>query len=271
MNMKGLSIIVLCFAASIAGPFVMSEDPAAPTAPATPAASAAACPFCLTPFRNNDDFCTRCGRLARLTSTSAEHRFWGDAVYVEFARFGDMPKLQAQFAAEGLIRESVTFNSGDRVEWSKGKKGLVIEGKVGGSDIRKEDTYKAEMTEKLDDENRVIQRSVWAKRNGDPDTHLYRVLDYKYTSDGLLDRIAFSTKVYLGASDWEKRPAAWIRHSGGEIVMVREAGTLRAIETRVRTFKRSLRGEPELGEEKTMRETVVRSGDRVDAIVPAAP
>jgi hypothetical protein len=242
-----------------------------PQVPPLPTASAAACPFCLTPFRNNDDFCGRCGRLARLTSTSAEHRFWGDAVYAEFARFGDMPRLEAQLAADGLVSERVTFNSGDRIEMTRKKKGVFIEGKVGGSAARKEDSYKAEMTEKWDAEGRLIQKSVWAKRNGDPDMYIYRVVDYKCSPDGLLDRIAFTTKVYLGASDWEKRPAAWMRHSGGEIVMVREGGTLRAIETRVRTFKRSLRGEPELGDERTMKETVVRSGDLVDAVVPAEP
>jgi hypothetical protein len=206
-----------------------------------------------------------------LTSTGAEHRFWGDAVYAEFARFGDVPKLEAQFSAEGLIDERVTFTSGDRIEMSKGKKNVVIKGKVGGSAVRKEDSYRAEMTEKLDGSSRLIQRSVWAKRTGDPDVYTYRVVDYKYSADGLLDRIAFTTKVYLGSSDWEKRPAGWIRHSAGEIVMVRDAGVLRAIETKVRIFKRSLRGEQELGEEKTMRETVVRSGGLVDAVVAAAP
>jgi hypothetical protein len=243
-----------------------SEMPQAAEAPA--AAPGTVCPFCRTAL-GSDDFCARCGRLARLTSTGAEHRFWGDAVYAEFARFGDIPKLEAQFSAEGLIDEVVTFGSGDRIELSKGKKNVVIKGKVGGSAVRKEDSYKAEMTEKLDESSRLIQRSVWAKRNGDPDVYTYRVVDYKYSADGLLDRIAFTTKAYLGSSDWEKRPAGWIRHSGGEIVMVREAGTLRAIETRVRAFKRSLRGEPELGEEKTIKETVLRSGGLVDAVVPA--
>ena len=71
-------------------------------------------------------------------------------------------------------------------------------------------------------------------------------------------------------SKGKKRPAAWIRHSAGEIVMVCMAGTLRTIETRVRTFSRWLRGEPELGEEKTMKETVLRCGDLFDAVVPAA-
>jgi hypothetical protein len=244
------------------------EMPKAVEAPPTVAGTV--CPFCRTAF-GSDDFCTRCGRLARLTSTAADHRFWGDAVYAEFARLGDIPKLEAQFSAEGLISELVTFGSGDRVEMSLGKKGVVIKGKVGGSAVRKEDSYKAEMSEKRDDGGRLIQRSVWSKRNGDPDVYSYRVVDYKYSTDGLLDRIAFATRAYLGSSDWEKRPAGWIRHSGGEIVMVREAGMLRAIETKVRVFKRSLRGEPELGEEKTMRETVVRSGGLVDAVVAAAP
>lgn len=242
-----------------------------PKAAESPALTAGTvCPFCRAVL-GSDDFCTRCARLARLTAPTVEHRFWGDAVYAEFARFGDIPKLEAELSPDGLVHELVKFSSGDRISLTKGKKGVVIEGKVGGSAVRKEDSYKAEMTEKLDDGGRMIQRSVWAKRNGDPDTYTYRVVDYKYTADGLLDRIAFETKAYLGRTDWEKRPAGWIRHSGGEIVMVREAGTLRTIETRVRVFKRSLRGEPELGEEKTLRETVVRSGGLVDAVVAAAP
>ena len=182
-------IVALALVVSIASPDVLSLDPPTNGEPAAPEISAATCPFCLTPFRTKDDFCSKCGRLARLTATSAKHRFWGDAVYADFARFGDLPKLEAELASDGLVREVVTFNSGSRIEMSKGKKGFVIAGKVSGSDISKEDSYSAKMTAKLDGEGRLIQRLIWAKRNGDPDTYLYRVVDYQYTPDGLLDQI----------------------------------------------------------------------------------
>ena len=268
------SVLALSLILSTTRPTVQSQEPRSPEAAAAAAAAATpttVCPFCQTSFRTKDEFCSRCGRLSRLTATSPEHRFWGDAFYAEFTRWTDRPKLEANLGAGGLVDETVTFESGDRLKLSKTKKGIVIEGRVGGSEVRKEDSYKATVSEKTDVEDRLIQRSVWAKRNGDPDTHLYRVIDYKYDADGLLDRIEFVTKIYLGASDWEKKPAAWIRNSGGEIVMTRDGGALRAVETKVRTYKRSLRGEPELGEEKTIREKVLRKGDLVDAIVPEDP
>jgi len=256
-------LLVVGFALALGlGGVVMSDEPAAPIA------AGVQCPFCRA-FLTNDDFCSRCGRLARLTGTTAEHRFWGDAVYVEFARFGNLPSLEATLTSAGLTGEVVTFASGDRFEMVKGKKNITVKGKMAGTSSRKEDSYSADLTETFDAEHRLKQRLVWAKRNGDPDTHLYRIVDYKYTPDGWLDRIAFATKIYLGASDWEKHPAAWIKYSSGEAVMIRDAGTLRGIETKVRMFKRSLRGEPELGEEKVVKETVVRVGDLVDAVVPA--
>ena len=221
------------------------------------------CAFCRAPI-SGADFCPRCGRLARIVSTSSEHRFWNDVPYVlAFPPQGNAPEIETEFSPQGLVHESVRYASGDRYEMKVEKKGPVISGKVGWLKGGKETDYSAEMEDGFDPDGHLVTRQVTGKLNGSPDMFLYRRLDYKYAG-GRLDRIEFTTSFYRGPSDWKKSPAAWLRHSAGEIELQRDGeGALIKIETTVRDGKRSLRGEPEYGERHLLVEFVVRDGGQV--------
>jgi hypothetical protein len=255
---------------SVPAPAAESAKPESP--PPAPAPAPAICPFCRSPLAGAD-FCRRCGRLAQVGPPSSEARFWADAPYVlAFPPQENAPEIRSEFTAQGLARESVRYPSGDRYDLKMAKNGAAIEGKVGWLKGGKETDYSAEMEDTLDDSQRLVSRQVTGKLKADPDMYLYRKLDYRYRKDGRLDRIEFSTSFYRGASDWRKSPAAWLRHSAGEIVLRRDdGGTLTQIETSIREGKRSLRGEPEYGEPRLRVELVTREADQVTGVSIAQP
>jgi len=244
------------------------SDPAlsAPT-PAPSAAPATICPFCRAPLAGAD-FCLHCGRLAPAGAASTQERFWVDAPYVlAFPPQENAPAIHSEFTAQGLARESVRYPSGDRYDLKVDKNGAAIEGRVGWLKGGMETDFSAEMQDTLDDSKRLVSRQVTGKLKGDPDVYLYRKLDYRYRKDGRLDRIEFTTSFYRGASDWRKSPAAWLRHSAGEIALRRDdSGGLTQIETTLREGKRSLRGEPEYGEPRLRVELVAREADQVTGV-----
>ena len=245
-----------------------SELPIKPEAANEAQATVSVCAFCRAPL-SSTDFCSHCGRLSRIVSTSSEHRFWADAPYVlAFPPLDNTPEIQSDFSENGLVHESVRYSSGDRYELKMEKKGPVVHGRVGWMQGGKETDYSADIEEVLDGSRRLSSRQVIGKVKADPDVYLYRKLDYRYSENGLLDRIEFKSWFYRGSSDWKKSPAAWLRHSAGEILMRRDStGVLTKIETTLQDGKRSLRGEPEYDEPHVHVELVTRNGDHVDRVM----
>jgi hypothetical protein len=239
----------------------------------TPEARAALtqCAFCRASL-SVDEFCPRCGRLARIVATTSDHRFWGDVNYTPGFPPGDNPpKITADISPEGLVKEAVSFPSGDRFELRPGKKHIAVDGKVGSSARAKEDAYSGEVQDTIGEGGRLVTREVLGELQGDPDLYLYRRLDYSYGQDNRLEHVEFKTWYYRGSSDWKKRPSGWVRHKVGDIRMVRDAGKLTSIETTVREGKRSLRGDLEYGDPRVFKETVTWSGDKVDRVSPSHP
>ena len=242
----------------------LAQEPPDTQAPQEDQAAVSLCAFCRTPIAGAD-FCPRCGRLARLVSTSSEHRFWADAPYVlTFPPLDIVPEIQSEFSPQGLAHETVRYPSGDRYELKMEKKGPAISGKVSWMKGGKETDYTAEMEDGYDAQQRLITRQIMGKLKASSDLYLYRKLDYAYTGNGRLQRIQFTTSFYGNSSDWKKSPAAWLRHSAGQIDLERDgAGALVRIETTIRDGKRSLRGEPEYAEPRLLVEFVVRDGDQI--------
>jgi hypothetical protein len=108
------------------------------------------------------------------------------------------------------------------------------------------------------DNGRLAVREVIGSAS---DKALYRKLEYGYDAEGRLSAIRFSNSLYADSSDYKKHPAAWQRHSRGEIAMVRDSGRLARIETTVRVGRRSLRGEPEYYAPTIFVEEIVRAAD----------
>jgi len=260
------AVLAVAFLASWAFP----EEPSTPEAVKEAQAAATVCPFCRAPLAGGD-FCPRCGRLSEIVSTSSEHRFWADVPYVlAFPPQGNVPEIRSELATQGLLRESVQYASGDRYDLRMEKNGPVINGRVGWMKGGKETAYAAEMQDTFDSSQRLASRQVMGRLKGNPETYLYRKLDYKHLEDGRLDRIQFVTSFYRGSSDWKRSPAAWLRHSAGEIVLRRDNnGVLTKIETRLREGKRSLRGEPEYGEPHLRVELVAREGNQITRVTQA--
>jgi len=244
------------------------EAPSEPT-PGAPAAEWN-CPFCTSP-NTGDDFCGRCGRLAFITDTSSAHRFWGDLSYIiAYPPLDAVPVINAETSPAGLVRELVQFPSGDRYELKSHRKGLLATGKVGNAGSNKEMAYSAEIIETLGEGDRLMARQVLGSVRGDPDLYLHRAFAYRYDTGGLLERIEFKAWFYRNSSDWKNRPSVWVRHNVGEILIRREDGRLSRIETTLREGKRSLRGEPEYGAQRTLSELVTRSNERIDRVERAA-
>jgi hypothetical protein len=266
-----LALVVTLFAGFVVSPASSQSPPEPPEATAA-TDSTLPCTFCRAPLPGTD-FCPRCGRFAPAGADSAGRRFWADAPYVlSFPPQENPPDIQSEVTTAGFVGESVRYASGDRYELKQKKDGAAITGRVGGMRGGHETDYTAEMQDTLDDIGRLASRQVTGHVNTDPDTYLYRKLDYVYGADGLLERIGFVTSFYRGSSDWRKSPAAWLRHAMGEIVLRRDGqGALTRIETTVREGRRSLRGEPEYAEPRLRVEVVTRNGDQVTGIAPAQP
>ena len=185
--------------------------------------------------------------------------------------FDDHPVSEATLAPAGLQRESVRYGSGDRFELTNDKKSVIVSGKVGSAGRSKEMKYTGKIQDTLTDGKRLATREVFAHGQGDPDLYLYRKLDYAYGADGRLERIEFKSWTYRGASDWKEKPSTWVRHNAGTIALRRENGLLSKIETTLREAGRSLRGELEYREPRSMTEQVVHDADKFDRVVRSTP
>jgi hypothetical protein len=257
-----------------------AEAQAAPAPPAAPADAPAAptpvpaalCPYCRAPLPAAD-VCPHCGRFSPGAPDTSVGRSWIDAPYVlTFPPLENPPEIQSVMEAGRWVGESVHYASGDRYDLKQRKEGAEIAGRVGGMKGGKETDYTATMRDTLDGAGRLATRQVNGRVEGDPDLYLCRKLEYHYRDDGRLERIEFVTSFYRGSSDWKKSPAAWLRHSVGEIVLLRDAdGTPTRIETAVREGRRSLRGEPEYAEPRHRAEIVARDGETITGITLAQP
>jgi hypothetical protein len=248
------------------------EQPSAPTdAPPAPA-PAALCPYCRAPLPAAD-FCAHCGRFSPGGPDASGRRFWADAPYVlTFPPLENPPEVRSETDGGRWVGESVRYASGDRYDLRQKKDDAEITGRVGGMQGGKESDFTAEMQDTFDAAGRLASRQVTGRVKNDSDLYLYRKLDYRYRGDGRLERIEFVTSFYRGSSDWRKSPAAWLRHSVGEIVLRRDGqGAPARIETTVREGRRSLRGEPEYAEPRLRVEVVTRDGDRITGIALAQP
>jgi hypothetical protein len=277
-----MATLTLALLAAVVAPPAASQEPPAPaespSAPSAPAESPAAptpaalCPYCRAPLPAAD-FCAHCGRFSPGGPDASGRRFWADAPYVlTFPPQENPPEIQSAMEGGRWVGESVRYASGDRYDLRQKKDGAGIAGRVGGMQGGKETDFSAEMHDTLDAAGRLASREVTGRVHNDPDLYLYRKLDYRYRDDGRLERIEFVTSFYRGASDWRKSPAAWLRHSVGEIVLRRDAaGAPARVETTVREGKRTLRGEPEYAEPRLRVEIVTRDGDLITGISLAQP
>ena len=245
-----------------------SEPPSAPAA----AAPAVSCPYCRSPLPAAD-FCAHCGRFSLAGPEDSVIRFWADAPYIlTFPPQENPPEIRSEMDSGRWVGESVRYASGDRYDLRLKKDGAEITGRVGGMQGGKETDFSAAMQDTFDTAGRLATREVTGRVKSESDLYLYRKLEYRYRDDGRLERIEFLTSFYRGSSDWRKSPAAWLRHSVGEIVLRRDAqGSTTRIETTVREGRRSLRGEPEYAEPRLRVEIVTRDGDRITGISRAQP
>lgn len=235
----------------------------------TPGQVAAACPYCRAP-RGEDEFCAHCGRLARTTKAPESVRFWGDAFYVvPFPPVNAEPVITAELADQGLVRETAVFSSGDRFTLSMKKNDARVQGRLGTGGGSGESHMEAAIHDSYF-EGRLTARVVEGSVSGKTKSYLYRKLEYGYGADGMLASIHFSTSTYARSSDWQKKPAAWLRHARGDILLIRDAGRLSRIQTTVSVGRRSLRGESEYADPAVTVEEVVRGADgSIERIVPS--
>jgi len=269
--MKGTLATAVLLLTAAAGLAQEAGPPAShPDAGAAGATGSITCPYCRG-SHDSDDFCPRCGRLSGMESTAAERRFWGDAPYVlAFPPRESPPSIAAELSENGLVKETVTYLSGDRYTMTMGKRGPEVEGRVNYGRTAQESDLRAKISDSIEDGG-LVAREIRGRISGDPDHYLYRKLDYVYSADGRLDAIRFGTWFYADESDRGKKPGAWLRHAMGEIVLVREESRLVRIETTYREGRRSLRGEPEYADPVVTVESVRRSASgAIDRLVPLA-
>jgi hypothetical protein len=272
--MSSLATAVLILSSLYAVPRLLALGFLPGTPSSAPAASASSqsagpCALCGSVLPGTD-FCPHCGRLSHLVEITPQRRSWIDAVYVvAYPPLESVPEIKASLSPSGLIAESVVFASGDHYDLNVEKKRITVRGKIGNAGRGREMGYSATLEDTFDDRDRIRTREVHGEIQGDPDLFLYRRLDYGFSPAGRLDRIDFRSWYYRGSSDWKKRPSAWVRHSIGEIVLVRESGEgpVIRIETSVREGGRSLRGETEYHEPQSLIETVTSTNGAVDRIV----
>lgn len=220
------------------------------------------CPFCLARL-GPSDLCDHCGRIARLIDPSSPHRFWADAPYIfPFPPFDGFPTVTARLGEAGLAGETVEFTSGDRFVLESTKKHTIVRGRIGVPGSSSESKFEGEMVDVLDAEGRLTGRQILGRVQGEPDYHVVRSIDY-VRSDGGIRTLRYRTSLYRKASDPEKRPASWARHSVGEILIGDER-----IEVRHREGRRGLRGEPEYASPRIMVWRIVRTGDLVSRVEP---
>lgn len=245
---------------------------AASTPAETAPAPASLCPYCRATLPAAD-FCSHCGRFSPDGPDQSGRRFWADVPYVlAFPPQENAPEVRSGIEGGRWVGESVRYASGDRYEMRLKKERAEIAGRVGGMKGGKESDFTAEMEDTFDAAGRLASRQVTGRVKNESDLYLYRKLEYRYRGDGRLERIEFVTSFYRTSSDWKKSPAAWLRHSVGEIVLRRDPlGAPDRIETTVREGRRSLRGEPEYAEPRLRVEMVTRDGPRITGIAPPQP
>ena len=215
---------------------VLPEEPSA-----EPEVSTSTCKFCGVEQHFAAYLCTHCGRLFRIDGLESDNRFWGDAFYIYgLPTITSRPQIVAETGPQGLLRETASFDLGDRYEYLLTDDGPVVSGTVRGP-TSKEAAYSATIADTHDESGRLITRAVHGRLNTKPKRFLYRRIDYRHEG-GRIEAAAVGSWVYAKANDWEKHPAEWIRHSKLDIRFEYVDDVLVRIHSQRRKGVRDLRG-----------------------------
>ena len=165
----------------------------------------------------------------------------------------------AEISDAGLVRETATFDLGDRYEYSVGEKGVAVSARVVGAQT-KEVGYEATFVDSHDELGHLDNRTVYGELKSKPKRHLYRRIDYGYDGDRI-DSVNAKSWIYSKPNDWDKRPGQWIRHRMTEVQFDYEDGELVRVRTEHRKGIRDLRGNADYAPPERFVEAVeVRSG-----------
>ncbi len=234
--------------------------PVLATAEVEPSQNEEICPFCRAQQQAEAYLCTNCGRLFRVESLDPGQRFWGDAFYIfDLPTNTARPELVAEVSEAGLVRETATFDLGDRYDYGKSTKGIEISARVFGAQTKEVD-YKATFVDTYDELGRLAGRVVSGQLNAKPKRYLHRRITYEYDG-GRIDSAKAKSWIYSKANDWEKRPGQWIRHRMTDIRFDYEGDVLVRVRTEHRKGIRDLRGNADYAPPKSFVEAVkVRDG-----------
>ena len=236
------------------------EEAAAPGTEQGEDHDSSACPFCRASQAPNAFLCTSCGRLFRTRDLDPATRFWGDAFYIfSLPTITSRPQIRTEVGPDGLIRETVEFDLGDRYEYEVTKKGVKISGRIRA--VRTNEVkYTAEVLDEHDEVGHLVERTVHGQLDSKPKRFLYRRIEYRYNGNRIVDAKVGSW-IYAKGNDWEKRPAEWLRHNMVEFQLEYTEDALVRVHVARRRGVRDLRGNAEYAPEERFTEVVsVASG-----------
>jgi len=254
--LRSLIVLLLVGASWLVTPSVAAMEPGGEQPPE----AESACQFCGVEQSATAFLCHHCGRLFRIDSLEPENRFWGDAFYIySLPTISSRPQLVAEMGPDGLLRETASFDLGDRYEYSVTEEGATVSARIRGPSA-KEAAYVAEIVDSHDESGRLTSRAVHGVLKTKPKRYLYRRIDYRFAGERI-EAAEVGSWVYVKASDWKNRAAQWIHHNLVEVRLEYSDDLLVRIHSERRKGVRDLRGNPDYAQAERFTESVeVESG-----------